>query len=163
MSQGRVQAIYICPDSRAAPVAIESARAVPGRGIEGDRYFNAAGTFPDTDKDGRHDTGREITLIEAEAIAAAGEQTGQPLGGGAHRRNIVTSGVALNDLVGREFTVGPVRVRGIRLCHPCGHLETVSGVQGAEQSLTNRGGLRAQVLTEGTIRTGDSIETTPTV
>jgi len=72
------------------------------------------------------------------------------------RRNLVTQGVDLNALAGREFHIGDVRIRGIRLCEPCNYLaketfpETLRG-------LVRKGGLRAQILTAGTIRVGDNI------
>jgi len=76
---------------------------------------------------------------------------------GASRRNIITRGVPLNHLVGRELRVGEVMLRGIRLCEPCSHLERLTR-NGVLRGLVHRGGLRAQILTEGTIRVGDPIE-----
>lgn len=130
---------------------LDAARAVPGFGLEGDRYFARAGTFskkllPEY----------ELTLISAEAIAALRAEHGIDLAPGESRRNIVTRGVALNDLVGREFSLGAVRVRGIRLCAPCSHLERLTR-PGVKHGLAGRGGLRVQILTEGMIRVGDTI------
>ena len=84
---------------------------------------------------------------------------GVELAAGDARRNIVTRGVALNHLVGKEFTVGNVRIRGIRLCEPCDHLERLTG-KPVLKGLLHRGGLRAQILTEGTIHAGDEVVTT---
>lgn len=130
---------------------LDAVRAVPGFGLEGDRYFARAGTFskkllPEY----------ELTLISAEAIAALRAEHGIDLAPGESRRNIVTRGVALNDLVGREFSLGAVRVRGIRLCAPCSHLERLT-LPGVKHGLAGRGGLRAQILTEGMVRVGDTI------
>jgi MOSC domain-containing protein YiiM len=72
----------------------------------------------------------------------------------------VTRGVPLNHLVGREFTVGGVRLRGIKLCEPCAHMESLSR-PGARKALLHRGGLRAQILESGTIRAGDPIAPAP--
>jgi len=72
---------------------------------------------------------------------------------GEARRNLVTRGVALNHLVGKEFSIGEVKIRGIRLCEPCSHLEQLTGVP-AIKGLRHRGGLRAQILTEGMLRAG---------
>ena len=143
--------IYITPSKGAEPHSVEEARAIPGRGLEGDRYYQQSGTFSKP-----REPDREVTLIEEESIAAlaAGYQA-QILPGQA-RRNLVTSGIALNHLVGQEFQVGEVRLRGLRLCEPCGHLESLT-VTGVEKGLVHRGGLRAQVLTEGIVRTGDPI------
>ena len=132
--------------------SVDAVRAVAARGLEGDRYFQRAGTFSETPG-----TGREVTLIEAEALEAARRDHGVDLGPGATRRNIVTSGVALNHLVGREFTVGEVLLRGVRLCEPCAHMARLSGAKGAVRALIHRGGLRANVVRGGTIRTGDPI------
>ena len=75
---------------------------------------------------------------------------------GESRRNLVTRGVALNHLVGRDFQIGEVKARGIRLCEPCDHLQRVTGRE-LIKGLRHRGGLRAQILTQGTIRIGDSV------
>jgi MOSC domain-containing protein YiiM len=127
-------------------------RAVPGRGLEGDRYFAGEGTFsPHPQK-----PDFEITLIENEKIEAFAFESGLPFTASHARRNLVTEGVDLNALVGREFLVGEVRLRGIRLCEPCNYLakttfpETLKG-------LVSKGGLRAQIVTEGVIRVGDAV------
>ncbi len=148
---GEVVSIHIAPKREAPTQSVDSAHAIPGRGLEGDRYFRAAGTYSD-----RPGPGRELTLIEIEAIEALARDSGVAIEPGAARRNLVTRGAALNHLVGREFRVGDVRLRGIRLCEPCAHLEglTRRGVLGG---LVHRGGLRAQILTEGRIRVGDPI------
>ncbi len=129
---------------------VEEVRAVPGLGLEGDRYFMGSGTFSK-----KKDPSRELTLIEKEAIDAIGED-GVVIGLGESRRNIVTSGVALNHLVGKEFRIGDVRARGLRLCEPCGHLEEMTK-PGVKDGLIHRGGLRAQILTEGVVRPGDPV------
>ncbi|HEV8338124.1 MAG TPA: MOSC domain-containing protein [bacterium] len=149
---GLVVAIHIAPVAEAAPQAVESVRAVPGRGLEGDRYFARAGTYsPKPMPD------RDLTLIEEETLEALARDYGIALSPGESRRNITTRGIALNHLVEREFAVGEVRVRGLRLCDPCGHLERLSQ-PGVRQALIHRGGLRCQILTEGTIRVGDPID-----
>ncbi len=149
---GIVVAIHVAPVAEATPKAVESVRAAPGRGLEGDRYFTRTGTYsPKPMPD------RDLTLIEEEALEALARDYGIALAPGESRRNITTRGVALNHLVEREFAVGEVRVRGLRLCDPCGHLERLSQ-PGVRQALIHRGGLRCQILTEGTIRVGDPIE-----
>lgn len=132
-------------------VSVKEVHAIPGKGLEGDRYFTQTGTYS---KKPRPD--REVTLIEVEAIEALAREYKIALEPGAARRNIVTRGVPLNHLVGREFRVGDVTVRGLRLCEPCAHLERLSH-SGVREALIHRGGLRAQILTDGTIRVGDSI------
>jgi len=127
-------------------------RAVPGRGLEGDRYFAGIGTF--TPKSPKPDF--EITFIEQEKIAAFAEESHLPFTSMHARRNIVTQGVSLNDLAGREFYVGEVLIRGIRLCEPCNYLAKISFPE-TLKGLVHKAGLRAQVLSEGIIRLGDSI------
>ncbi|HEY2952906.1 MAG TPA: MOSC domain-containing protein [Verrucomicrobiae bacterium] len=125
---------------------------MPGKGLEGDRYFSDTGTFsPKIQK-----ADFEITFIEQEKIEAFARESALPFTSKHARRNIVTKGVSLNDLAGREFYVGAVRIRGIRLCEPCHYLaknsfpETLTG-------LVHKSGLRAQILSEGVIRVGDTI------
>ena len=122
-----------------------------GRGIEGDRYSEKAGHWSDTPGDGR-----EITLIEIEAIEALAQEKKIEIAPGAARRNLVTRGVPLNHLVGREFQVGLARLVGIRLCEPCQYLEEMT-TQGVLTGLIHRGGLRANILSSGPIRVGDSV------
>jgi MOSC domain-containing protein YiiM len=127
-------------------------RAVPGRGLEGDRYFGGRGTFsPHPQK-----PDFEITLIEKEKIEAFALESGLPFTASQARRNLVTEGVDLNALVGREFLVGEVRVRGVRLCEPCSYLAKTTFPE-TLRGLVHKGGLRAQILTAGTIRIGDAV------
>src|SRR5262249_25182361 len=151
MSEPTVTAILISANPSGPIEQLESARAVAGQGIEGDRYAAGTGTF--SEKPG---TGRQVTLIEAEAIEAYEAETGEALTAAEVRRNIVTRGVRLNDLMGREFQVGEVRVLGCRLCEPCTHLERITG-KGVLKGLVHRGGLRAEFVTDGVIRVGDRI------
>lgn len=128
------------------------ARAIPGLGLEGDRYFSGTGTFsPDPQK-----PDFELTLIESEKIEAFARESGLAFTAALARRNLVTEGVDLNALVGREFQIGEVRVRGIRLCEPCNYLAKITFPQ-TLKGLVHKGGLRAQILTEGTLRPGDPI------
>lgn len=128
------------------------ARAVPGLGLEGDRYFSGTGTFsPDPRK-----PDFELTLIESEKIEAFAQESGLPFTAALARRNLITEGADLNALVGREFHIGEVRVRGIRLCEPCNYLAKTSFPE-ALKGLVHKGGLRAQILTEGILRPGDPI------
>src|SRR4051812_50227930 len=109
-----VEGIYIAAQAEADPRPVECVRAVPGQGLEGDRYFAGDGTFFEERK-----PGQDLTLIEAEAIEALARERGIELGPGGSRRNVVTRGIGLNDLVGRRFAVGDVECVGQRLCDPC--------------------------------------------
>jgi MOSC domain-containing protein YiiM len=150
--QGEVVGIYIAPGAAQRMQEVAEARALTGKGLEGDRYFRQVGTY--SDKPGPH---REVTLIALEALEAVTRESGIVLAPGKSRRNIVTRGVPLDDLVGQTFRVGAVRVHGVRLCPPCQHLENLTGLPGVMQALVDRGGLRVQVLTDGPIRVGDPI------
>lgn len=126
------------------------ARAIPGRGLEGDRYFNGTGTFAKNPQQPDF----EITLIESEAIEAFARESGLAFTSAHARRNLVTRGVSLNALVGVEFTVGLVRLKGLRLCEPCNYLAKITWPE-TLRGLVHRGGLRAQILSEGLLRAGD--------
>ena len=152
MANGTVVDLFYTPKAGGAMQGARELRAVEGKGLEGDRYCDARGTFSKTPGGGR-----QVTLIETEAIEAAGRDYGVALEPARARRNILTRGVALNHLVGREFRVGEVRLRGIRLCEPCKHLESLSEA-GVLEALVHRGGLRADVVRGGVIRPGDPIE-----
>lgn len=149
MFQGRVESIHIAGAAKAPMSRLDAANAIPGVGLEGDRYALRTGTFFKPKPD------FELTLIESEAIEALMRDYGVTIEAGNARRNIVTRDVALNHLVGREFLIGEVRIRGIRLCEPCDHLEKLTG-QTLIKGLLHRGGLRAQILTPGLIRAGDA-------
>jgi MOSC domain-containing protein YiiM len=150
MWQGKVESIHIASGARESMHAIDQAEAKPGVGLEGDRYAKGQGTFFKPQPD------YELTLIEAEAIEALRQEYGVDLAPGEARRNVVTRGVPLNHLVGREFRIGTVRLRGIRLCEPCEHLQRLTG-RPLIKGLTHRGGLRAQILSGGSISVADPI------
>ncbi len=150
--RGVVSAMHIAREAAGPMVSVPEIRAVPGQGLEGDRYFHRTGTYST-----RPGTGREVTLIEAEAVDAIAQEAGIVLAPGASRRNITTHGVPLNHLVGRQFRVGEVLLEGLRLCEPCSHLESLTQA-GVREGLIHRGGLRARILTEGLIRLGDPIQ-----
>jgi MOSC domain-containing protein YiiM len=161
MWQGHVVSLHIAPEASAKMETVTEVRAVPGRGLEGDRYFKGTGFYSPRPSHG----GREVTLIEMESVealdggvlSATGDTLGINLAAADTRRNIATSGVPLNHLVDKEFWVGAVLMRGTRLCEPCKHLDelTQPGVMGG---LIHRGGLRAQILTGGVIRPGDIVQ-----
>lgn len=152
MAKGSVVSIQVAPDAKGAMQNLPEVRAVEGRGLEGDRYCNEVGSYS-------HNPGpdREVTLIEVEAMEAMERDYGTVLDSKDSRRNVTTRGVPLNHLVQREFTVGAVKMRGLRLCEPCANLARLTG-KDVLRGLVHRGGLRAQVLTGGMIRVGDAVE-----
>jgi steroid delta-isomerase-like uncharacterized protein len=151
MTEGRVISIQIAPAAARPMESRESVRAVAGQGLEGDRYFSKQGTFSATPG-----AVRDVTLIESEAVEALNAKLGTAFAPGEMRRNITTRGVPLNHFVGHEFRVGAVRLRGEQLCQPCAYLESLTRV-GVKAAMQHRAGLRARILTGGTIRPGDAI------
>ena len=152
MSQGRVESIHIAASAEAAMQGVIEVTAIAGVGLEGDRYAARTGTFSAKPK-----PSRQITLIEAEAIEALERELGLVLSPGETRRNLVTRGVALNHLVGRDFMVGEARLHGHELCEPCGDLARMTGKPPILAGLVHRGGLRAEILEGGRIRVGDPL------
>lgn len=148
---GSVVSIHLAGAAREATRSVKEARAVLGKGLEGDRYFSHAGTFSEMPG-----SGREVTLIEIEALEALKRDYKVELDPSEARRNIVTRGVALNHLVGKEFRAGGVTLRGARLCEPCSHLEGLTR-EGVIKGLIHRGGLRADIVSEGVVRVGDPV------
>ena len=144
-------AIYVA-STAAAPMASQAqAPAIAGKGLQGDRYSEKRGTYSS-----HPGSGRAVTLIESEALEALARDYAIDLDAALARRNLVTSGVALNHLVQRNFRIGEVILRGTRLCDPCAHLEKLSR-PGTLRGLIHRGGLRAEIITGGIIRVGDAI------
>jgi MOSC domain-containing protein YiiM len=144
-----VESIHLNQRKAAPLVAVEAVEAVAGRGLVGDRRFE------EVEKTAKK-PGRQVTLIEAEAIEALARDYGHALGAGESRRNIVTRGVSLNHLVGREFKVGAATLRGLKLCEPCGHLAKPTALV-VRRGLVHRGGLNAEILAGGEIRVGDPV------
>lgn len=150
MAEGIVVSIHLASGATEPMRGVAEARAVPGRGLEGDRYFEGRGTFS-----GSPDT--ELTLVEAEAVEALAAEHGLRLDPGEARRNVVTRGVDLNGLVGEEFRVGEVLLRGARPAEPCAHLARLVGEE-VLPGMVHRGGLRAKIVTGGTLRAGDAVD-----
>jgi hypothetical protein len=153
-SVGTVEAVVIAPEAEAKMVRVDRAMVRAGRGLEGDRYFDGRGTFSNV-----HARGHDLTLIEAEVLDGLELPAGR-LAPEEARRNVVTRGIDLNALVGRRFRIGDVECFGQRLCEPCAHLERLTaqaGKPGTLRALIHKGGLRADVLTDGEIGVGDEI------
>ena len=150
-NNGSVHSIHITAVAGEPTVSVEEVRAVEGKGLEGDRYFSGEGSWSSTPG-----SGRQVTLIELETIEALDRDYEMKIEPGQARRNIVTRGVALNHLVGREFSVGEVVLLGLRLCEPCNHLAGLTDEK-VRQGLVHRGGLRADIVSGGVIRVGDEI------
>jgi hypothetical protein len=144
VSAGVVAAILVAPDAEAPLHRLETAEALPGRGLAGDRYADGTGTFT---APGR---GYELTLVEGEVLDEVWLLWEDA------RRNVVTRGISLNALVGERFRIGAVECVGRRLAEPCAHLERLAR-PGLLRPLVHRGGLRADILSAATIFVGDEI------
>ena len=129
------------PTPKGRSSVVEEAVARAGHGLQGDRYFDGRGTFSNT-----YARGHDLTLIDAGLVEDAVSA----------RRNVITRGIDLNALVGKRFTVGEVECFGQRLCEPCAHLQRLTE-PGTLRALVHIGGLRADVLSDGTIRAGDAV------
>jgi len=147
--EGVVVEINVAPRSEQLPEPLGRVRAVAAQGIEGDRYF-----APEPREEAERD--RDLTLIAAEALEALTEETGIELSAAASRRNVLTRGIDLNDLVGRAFRVDEVECEGIELCEPCSHLQGLTQ-PGVLRGLVHRGGLRAAIRRGGEIAVGDPV------
>jgi MOSC domain-containing protein YiiM len=130
--------------------SMHEAVLVAGEGIIGDRYYLGAGKFSRAAQDQAH----EVTLVEAEHVQRFNATYGMALDPGDLRRNLVTTGVDLNALVGVEFTIGDVVLKGIRLCEPCDYLAGLTH-KNVLTGLVHRAGLRAGILKGGVV----SVET----
>lgn len=152
---GQVVGVYLA-DSAGQPMrSVQSAVAVAGQGLLGDRYQAATGHWS-------YDQAmcEDVTLIDVQALAATNAQHGVQLGAGASRRNLETRGVDLEALVGVRFCIGEVELRGERPCEPCRYLDGLTG-QPAKTALQGRGGLRATVLRGGRLHAGDRVTVSP--
>jgi MOSC domain-containing protein YiiM len=142
---GHVEGIYISADHGDLPEPVESVRALAGRGLEGNRYF-----FDDAP------AGTALTLIAAEAVEAMEQEHGISIEPRESRRNVVTRGIDVNALVGKRFRIGEVECEGVELCEPCTTLEGMTK-PGVIKGLVHRGGLNADILSDGAISVGDAV------
>ena len=141
-----VKLICTSPVAGRETIAIDAVTTIAGRGIEGDRYC-ALDTEPS----------QQITLIECEVIDQFNREAGSEFPYAIFRRNLVTEGVQLNNLVGDTFYVGEVRLRSHELCEPCRYLQDKLKVADLVTRLVHKGGLCCEILTSGTNRSGDNL------
>ncbi len=146
---GQVEAIFVAPERGELPTSVERVRAFAGRGLEGNRYYWEDGDAP---------PGRGVTLIAAEAMDAVANEGAVSIEPAATRRNVLTRGIDVNELVGKRFRIGDVECEGVELCEPCAHLESMTQ-PGVMKALVHRGGLNADILSDGEITVGDSVVT----
>jgi len=142
---GRVECVFVAPLKGAPMRELPVADALAGQGLEGDRKV-APGREP----------AAQLTLIEAEHVDAFAAATGYAMRLDQPRRNIVTRGVRLNDLLGRRFRVGEALCEGLELCEPCGKFQRLTHPE-VRRFFKGKGGLRAAILEGGLIRPGDEV------
>lgn len=153
MSDGTIEHLFIT-DAMSQPMNAQPAlTAIAGKGIDGDRYLTGKGTYSK-----KPEPGRQITLVEGEVLDWLQREHGLTVRPEDCRRNVVTRGIALNPLVGRELMVGPVRVRVHRLCQPCRYIEKLLKQPDLYERWWDKGGLRCEILQGGTIRIGDTVK-----
>ena len=156
LQTGSVVALFIV-DRREAPMKkVEQLNALTGQGLEGDRYFLGTGTYSK-----KPEPGRQVTLIKSEVLEWLRDEFDITVKPEESRRNVLTRGIEINDLVGTEFSVGPVRLRAHRLTRPCRYLENLLGQPGLYNELWDNGGISCEILSDGIIKEGDIITTSP--
>jgi MOSC domain-containing protein YiiM len=154
MTQQQLVGIYIASQFGGLMSGHNSISVKAGRGIEGDRYFSDSGSNRSSYK-GQPDF--EITLIESEVVSRFNEDMGYGFHESDFRRNLITKGVSLNSLEGCNFSINGIQMYGVRLCEPCASLQRRLGVSILPE-LMGKGGLRAQIKSNGIIRVGDRLD-----
>jgi len=153
MAAGTILGIYVAATKGAGVMGHQKVSLKAGKGIEGDRYFSQTGKDRSNYK-GQPDW--EITLIESEVIESFNQRNGHGFHNSDFRRNLVTQGIGLNDLVGKTFTINNVSFFGVQLCEPCASLQRRLAVSILPE-LVGKGGLRAQIRGNGVIAVGDKL------
>ncbi|BFM51234.1 MOSC domain-containing protein [Marinomonas sp. THO17] len=147
-----IKAIFVAKQSNQGQIELDAVKVDAGKGIVGDRYYGKKG-----------DDGPNITFVESEAIANYNQNFAQQIQLADTRRNVVTQGIALNELVGKRFRIGDAEFYGVELCEPCALLgrrlanDEMSAAQVVKAWL-HKGGLRADVICSGVVRVGMSFE-----
>ncbi len=144
---GALAHIFVAPKRGAPVTSLDSVVAHADSGLEGDRYTKVRSRFTDH---------HQVTLIEGENIEAFAKASGLAFAPGDPRRNLVTRGVRLNDLLGKRFRIGGVEMEGMELCEPC-KLWAKRTYPEILPFFKGKGGLRARILTSGTIQVGDEV------
>ena len=156
LETGTVEGIFTTQQAGQPMRALTEAVAVADRGLVGDRYHDERGFYSERPMP---DGGRQLTLVEAEVLESLAVEHGILLTPIESRRNVVTRGVRLHDLIGKRFRVGPLLCEGTRVCEPCVRLEELTG-KPVNEPLVHRGGLRIRILEGGILRIGDRVRLT---
>ncbi len=152
MAEGRIEHLFLTAAMSQPMTAQPTLTAIAGKGVQGDRYSTAKGTYSK-----KPEPGRQITLLEGEVLDWLKSEHGLTVRPEESRRNVVTRGIELNPLVGEEVMVGSVRVMVHRLCQPCRYIEKLLGQPNLYEHWWDKGGLRCEILDGGTIKIGDKV------
>ena len=143
----KVFKLGIAKDNNKEIEEVDSIEVLANKGVVGDRHF-----------DEYNDPYNQLTLIEAENIDYYNTKYGLSISYKDFRRNIVTKGIQLNDLIGKKLKIGEVKVEGVDLCRPCRHLTEVLNQPSILKEFLRRGGLRCQILNSSKISINDEIK-----
>jgi hypothetical protein len=152
---GKIVKLLISKDPKSAMLNVNQIVLEAGKGIFGDRYYNQEGTFSNK---GEIEPDRDVTLIEIEKIDALNKEHNLDITAEDLRRNIVVSNCDLNSLVDKEFQIGEVVLKGLRLCEPCKYLSDKLNEKKVLTEMVHKAGLRAQIIKSGSIDLNSQVE-----
>ena len=152
---GKIVKLLISKDPKSDMLNVNQIVLEAGKGIFGDRYYNQEGTFSNK---GEIEPDRDVTLIEIEKIDALNKEHNLDITAEDLRRNIVVSNCDLNSLVDKEFQIGEVVLKGLRLCEPCKYLSDKLNEKKVLSEMVHKAGLRAQIIKSGSIDLNSQVE-----
>ena len=152
---GKIAKLLISKDTQSDMLNVNQIVLEIGKGIFGDWYYNQEGTFSNK---GEIEPDRDVTLIEIEKIDALNKENDLNITAEDFRRNIVVSNCDLNSLVGKEFQIGEVVLKGLRLCEPCKYLSNKLDNEKVLSQMVHKAGLRAQIIKGGSIDLNSQVE-----
>lgn len=152
---GKIVNLLISQDTKSSMQKVNQIILEQGKGIYGDRYYNQEGTFSNK---GKIEPDRDVTLIEIEKINEFNDKFNENITDEDLRRNIVVSNCDLNSLVDKEFQIGNVVLKGIRLCEPCKYLSEKLDNKQVLTKMIHKAGLRAQIIKGGSIDMTSQLE-----
>ncbi|PGF16554.1 sulfurase [Natrinema sp. CBA1119] len=155
-TEGSVAAIHVAPEAEAEMRAVADVRAVAGKGLEGDRYFERAGSWSGEQGRALPPEDRALTLFEGETLDTVERDAGIEIDPADHRRNITTRNVAVDHLLDERFRIGEAVCEGVEICEPCAYLESLTE-EGVLSALVHRGGLNVRIVSSGEIAVDDPI------
>ncbi|MGB6330036.1 MAG: MOSC domain-containing protein [Halarcobacter sp.] len=152
---GKIVNLLISKDIKSSMQKVNQIILEEGKGIYGDRYYNQEGTFSNK---GKIEPDRDVTLVEIEKINEFNDKFNENITDEDLRRNIVVSNCDLNSLVDKEFQIGNVVLKGIRLCEPCKYLSEKLDNKKVLTEMIHKAGLRAQIIKGGSIDMTSQLE-----